>query len=61
MKVLTEAHDKGEIVTGLFYVDTKKPDFMETLNFVDQPLSTLPESSVRPSKKVLDDLMDGLK
>jgi 2-oxoglutarate/2-oxoacid ferredoxin oxidoreductase subunit beta len=61
LRVLTEAHDKGEIVTGLFYVDTKKPDFMETLNFVEQPLSTLPESSVRPPKKVLNDLMDGLK
>ena len=27
LRVLTEAHDKGEIVTGLFYVDTKTPEF----------------------------------
>jgi len=60
LKVLTEAHDKNEIVTGLFYVDTQKPNFMEMLHVVDTPLATLPQSSVRPPKKVLDEVMDGL-
>ena len=57
LRVLTEAHDKGEIVTGLFYLDAQKPSFIEMLNFVDDPLATLPESSVRPPKKVLDKVM----
>lgn len=61
LRVLTEAHDKEEIVTGLFYLDTRKPSFMEMLNFVDDPLATLPETAVRPPKKVLDEVMDGLK
>ncbi|HEV2245672.1 MAG TPA: 2-oxoacid:ferredoxin oxidoreductase subunit beta [Terriglobia bacterium] len=61
LKMLMEAHDKGEILTGLFYLDTQKPNFMEMLNFVDEPLATLPESSVRPPKKVLDEVMDSLK
>lgn len=61
LSVLTEAHDKGEIVTGLFYLDTTKPSFIDMLNVVDQPLATLPQSSVRPPKNVLDDVMDGLK
>ena len=61
LKVLTEAHDNNEIVTGLFYLDTQKPNFMEMLNFVDVPLATLPEAKVRPPKKVLDEVMDGLK
>ncbi|HET9179335.1 MAG TPA: 2-oxoacid:ferredoxin oxidoreductase subunit beta [Terriglobia bacterium] len=61
LKVLMEAHEKGEILTGLFYLDTQKPNFMELLNFVDEPLATLPESSVRPPKKVLDEVMDSLK
>ncbi|HEX5413743.1 MAG TPA: 2-oxoacid:ferredoxin oxidoreductase subunit beta [Terriglobia bacterium] len=61
LRVLMEAHEKGEVLTGLFYVDTQKPNFMEILNFVDEPLATLPESSVRPPKKVLDEVMDGLK
>ncbi|HKT11340.1 MAG TPA: 2-oxoacid:ferredoxin oxidoreductase subunit beta [Terriglobia bacterium] len=61
LRVLTEAHDKEEIVTGLFYLDTRKPSFMEMLNFVDDPLATLPETAVRPPKRVLDEVMDGLK
>ncbi|MEJ2008305.1 MAG: 2-oxoacid:ferredoxin oxidoreductase subunit beta [Acidobacteriota bacterium] len=59
LRVLTEAHDKGEIVPGLFYLDTHKPNFMEMLNVVDEPLATLGEASVRPSKKVLDEVMEG--
>ncbi len=61
LRVLTEAHDKGEIVTGLFYLDTQKPSFIDMLNVVDQPLATLPQSVVRPPKKVLDEVMDALK
>jgi 2-oxoglutarate ferredoxin oxidoreductase subunit beta len=61
LRVLTEAHDKGEIVTGLFYVDTKRKDFLELLNLVDEPLATLPESRVRPPKQVLDEIMEELR
>lgn len=61
LRVLTEAHDKGEIVTGLFYIDTKSKNFLELLNLVDEPLATLPESRVRPPKQVLDELMEGLR
>ena len=57
LRTLTEAHDKNEIVTGLFYVDTAKENFLEMLNMVDEPLATLPESRVRPPKKVLDEIM----
>ncbi len=61
LRILTEAHDKGEIVTGLFYLDTQKPSFIDMLNVVDQPLATLPQAVVRPPKKVLDEVMDALK
>jgi len=61
LRVLTEAHDQGEIVTGLFYVDTKSKDFLELLNVVDEPLATLPESRVRPPKQVLDEVMEELR
>jgi 2-oxoglutarate/2-oxoacid ferredoxin oxidoreductase subunit beta len=59
--VLIEAHDKGEVVTGLFYVDTKQSDFLEDLNVVDEPLATLPESRTRPPKQVLDEVMESLR
>ena len=61
LRVLTEAHDKGEVVTGLFYVDTQRPTFLDLLNLVEEPLATLPESRVRPPKSALDEVMEELK
>ncbi len=61
LRVLTEAHDKGEIVTGLFYIDMERENFLDLLNLVDEPLATLPESRVRPSKQVLEEIMEELK
>ncbi|HEV2494687.1 MAG TPA: 2-oxoacid:ferredoxin oxidoreductase subunit beta [Terriglobia bacterium] len=61
LRALTESHDKGEVVTGLFYVDTGRQNFIELLNLVDEPLATLPESRVRPPKSALDEVMAGLQ
>jgi len=61
LRVLTESHDQGEVVTGLFYVDTKRPSFLDLLNLVDEPLATLPESRVRPPKSALDEAMEELR
>jgi 2-oxoglutarate ferredoxin oxidoreductase subunit beta len=61
LRVLTEAHDKNEIVTGLFYVNTERENFLDMLNLVDEPLATLPESRVRPPKQVLDEIMEELR
>ncbi len=61
LRVLTEAHEKGEVVTGLFYVDTTRESFVDLLNLVDEPLATLPEARVRPPKSVLDEVMEELR
>jgi 2-oxoglutarate ferredoxin oxidoreductase subunit beta len=61
VSTLMEAHEKGEILTGVFYIDTKKPTFIDLLNMVDVPLSTLPESMTRPPKAALDSLMASLQ
>ena len=61
VKTLMEAHESGEVLTGVFYVDTQKPTFTDLLNLVDQPLSSLPESVVRPPKAVLDKVMASLQ
>ncbi len=60
LQTLTESHEKGELLTGLFYVDPKRPNFIDILNVMDEPLATLPESKVRPSKEVLDEVMQSL-
>ncbi len=61
MKRLTEAHERNEILTGVFYVNTKAPNFLELLNMTDRPLATLPEDVVRPPRKVLEECMAELR
>jgi len=61
LALLHEAHDKGEALTGIFYIDPKKPSFLDLLNMTDKPLATLPESVVRPPKSVLDEIMADLR
>ncbi len=61
MRVLDETRNRGEFATGLIYVEPKKPDFLDVLNMVDEPLATLPEERVRPSKSVLSELMEAAR
>jgi 2-oxoglutarate ferredoxin oxidoreductase subunit beta len=61
VRTLMEAHQKDEILTGVFYIDTKKATFTDQLGLVDEPLSTLPESLTRPPKSALDSLMANLQ
>jgi 2-oxoglutarate ferredoxin oxidoreductase subunit beta len=56
-----EAHEKDEILTGVFYINTEQPTFIDLLNVVDEPLATLPESLTRPPKSALDSLMANLR
>src|ERR1700726_381234 len=58
---LTAAHEKGEVLTGVFYVNPEAPNFIDMLNVVDQPLATLPDSVTRPGKEVLDAVMEELR
>src|SRR5438477_7737150 len=55
---LNEAHEKGEVLTGVFYVNPKAPSFVDLLNITEQPLATLPESVVRPGREVLEQVME---
>src|SRR6201981_365048 len=57
---LLEAHEKQEVLTGVFYVNPKAPSFIEMLNMTDRPLATLPESAIRPSREVLEQCMEEL-
>ncbi|MCU1235016.1 MAG: thiamine pyrophosphate enzyme domain protein TPP-binding [Candidatus Solibacter sp.] len=59
--LLEEADARGEVLTGVLYVNTSKPTFLEQLDLVDQPIATLPESKTRPSRAVLDQVMEELR
>src|SRR5712692_2091434 len=58
---LNEAHEKGEVLTGVFYVNTEAPTFVDLLNMTEEPLATLPESAVRPGREVLEQVMEELR
>lgn len=61
VKNLMEAHEKGEVLTGVFYIDTQKPNFVDLLQMTDTPLAQLPQETVRPPQQVLDEVMDSLR
>ena len=58
---LNESHEKGEVLTGVFYVNPEAPSFIDLLNMTDQPLATLPQSAVRPGREVLEQIMEELR
>ena len=61
LRVLDEAAHKGEVVTGLLYLDTTRPDFMQLLNLTEAPLALLPESRLRPPESALLEIMEELR
>jgi 2-oxoglutarate ferredoxin oxidoreductase subunit beta len=61
VRTLMESQENQEVLTGVLYIDTEKPTFIDLLNVVDEPLGTLPESQTRPPKSALDQLMANLQ
>jgi 2-oxoglutarate ferredoxin oxidoreductase subunit beta len=61
LEALEEAESKGEVLTGVLYVNTGKPTFVDLLNLEDSPLGTLPQAKTRPPKGVLDTVMEELR
>ena len=61
LTALEDAEKNHEVLTGVFYVNTEKPNFLEMLHMVEEPLATLPQSKVRPPKEALDEIMEELR
>jgi 2-oxoglutarate ferredoxin oxidoreductase subunit beta len=57
VRMLMDAHEKGEVLTGVFYINTEELDFASKLNLVDEPLAALPQERIRPSREVFEELM----
>ena len=57
---LHEAHDRGQMLTGIAYLRPEKPSFISQLNLVDTPLALLGEDVARPPKSALDEIMKSL-
>ncbi|HEX5142161.1 MAG TPA: thiamine pyrophosphate-dependent enzyme [Dehalococcoidia bacterium] len=60
-RMLHESNVRGELATGIIYIEPDKEDFLSALNIVGEPLATLPQAQVRPGPEVLDKLMEALR
>src|SRR5208283_992262 len=60
LQALEETEARGEVLTGVLYLNTSKPTFLDLLELTDEPVATLPESRVRPSRSVLNQVMEEL-
>src|SRR6202521_3210787 len=61
LHLLAESHEKGEMLTGVFYVNTTAPSLIDLLNVAEEPLAKLPQDRVRPPKQALDEIMESLR
>ena len=57
MRLLEDAQQKQEFITGLIYIDEKRPSLGELEHLPDAPLASLDESKLRPPRETLDKLM----
>jgi 2-oxoglutarate ferredoxin oxidoreductase subunit beta len=61
MSFLHQHADKGQIVTGLLYVQSNADDLHGHLNTVEAPLNTLSEKELCPGSAALDKINAGLR
>ncbi len=57
---ILEAQAQDEVLTGVLYLNTESPTFLDMLNMTEHPLATLPIDQVRPPRTVLDEVMRSL-
>ena len=57
-KYIQEHQQRGEIVTGLLYIDESKPDMHALAHTVDEPLSCIPFEELCPGADALSGVMD---
>lgn len=53
LRLLEEAHQKQEFITGLIYVNEGRVSFPELEHLPDMPLASIPEERTRPSREAL--------
>ncbi len=53
-EMLEKAERNNILVTGLIYIATSRPTFLEGFNLVDTPLNRLDESDLRPARETIE-------
>jgi 2-oxoglutarate/2-oxoacid ferredoxin oxidoreductase subunit beta len=57
LRLLDDSRDRDEFLTGLLYVNTTRPNFVDMQEMTDAPLAHLPDESLRPSRETLEKIM----
>jgi 2-oxoglutarate/2-oxoacid ferredoxin oxidoreductase subunit beta len=57
IKMLRDSRSKGEILTGLFYVNEAGSNLIDTLELCEKPLAQLNESEARPPREALNSIL----
>jgi 2-oxoglutarate ferredoxin oxidoreductase subunit beta len=57
MRLLAESAERDEFLTGLLYVDPRRPNFVDMQEMTDTPLAQLPDEALRPSRETLQAIM----
>ena len=50
---IAESHGRGEVLTGVLWVDPDAPTFLDLLELPEEPLATLPAERLRPPREAL--------
>ena len=61
IRLLAEASARQEVLTGLLYLDRTSETLIESLDLPPEPLATLAQSRVRPSREALAQVMEELR
>jgi 2-oxoglutarate ferredoxin oxidoreductase subunit beta len=61
IRTLASTQERNEVLTGVLYLAPGDNTLINTLNLVDEPLATLPEHRVRPSREALAAAMEELR
>lgn len=61
LEVVQEAKARGEILTGLIYLDPSAKELHEFLNTTEKPLNTLTEADLCPGSKALAGINKGFR
>jgi 2-oxoglutarate ferredoxin oxidoreductase subunit beta len=57
MRLLSESNDRNEFLTGMIYLDPKRPNFVDMQEMTDTPLARLPDEALRPSRETLEAIL----
>jgi 2-oxoglutarate ferredoxin oxidoreductase subunit beta len=60
VETIAKAAEDKQFLTGLLYINEEKANFSDIMHVVDTPITEIPNEKLRPSKAVLDEVMQSL-